>query len=69
MEQFGDVVFIKEKTNYKSILFKTYFVFEYAITHYDARYILKTDDDAFINVAPLVHQLGQLCQSEVRSSS
>jgi hydroxyproline O-galactosyltransferase 2/3/4/5/6 len=69
VEQFGDVVFVKEKTNYKSILYKTYHVLEYAIQHFDVRYILKTDDDAFINVAALAHQLRQLCQSEVRRSS
>lgn len=66
VEQFGDVVFVKEKTNYKSILFKTYYVLEYAIKEFDVRYILKTDDDAFINVPALVHQLRQLCQSEVQ---
>lgn len=65
VEQFGDIVFVKEKTNYKSILYKSYYVLEYAISHYNARFILKSDDDAFVNVAALVHQLRQLCQSEV----
>lgn len=26
LEEFGDIVFVREKTNYKSILYKTYFV-------------------------------------------
>lgn len=26
LEVYGDIVFVKEKTNYKSILFKTFFV-------------------------------------------
>lgn len=53
---------LQEKTNYKSILYKTYFVLEYAVTHYDTRFVLKTDDDAFINVQPLLQQLKLLCQ-------
>ncbi len=38
-------------------------VMEYAVTHYDVAYVLKTDDDAFINVAPMVEQLKLLCQN------
>ncbi len=26
LEQYGDIVFVQEKTNYKSILYKTYYV-------------------------------------------
>jgi hypothetical protein len=130
LEEFGDIVFVREKTNYKSILFKTFYVrqslletggragmsfkwrcwvlcscahaagaphkqaalsiaaacwlpesacasrhfrwssgphppqvMEYAVTHYDVAYVLKTDDDAFINVAPMVEQLKLLCQN------
>ncbi|KAK9868651.1 hypothetical protein WJX84_001984 [Apatococcus fuscideae] len=59
----GDVAFLDHKTNYKSILYKTYFVLEYAVTHYDVRFILKTDDDAFINVVPLISQLKLLCET------
>lgn len=36
---------------------------EYAVTHYDVAFVLKTDDDAFINVAPMVEQLKLLCQN------
>ena len=63
LDEYGDIVFVKEKTNYKSILVKTYFVLEYAVLHYDVRYILKTDDDAYINVGALLHQLRLLCQT------
>ena len=143
LEEFGDIVFVREKTNYKSILFKTFYVsggrrpetggrpvgsrtaaggvmlrlhagarlgptldirhrlqtscgmlakataaaaaaaaaavadvlppcrfllaprqvMEYAVTHYDVAFVLKTDDDAFINVAPMVEQLKLLCQN------
>ena len=61
VEQHGDIVFVNHKTNYKSILYKTYFVLEYAVTNYNVKFVLKTDDDAFINVAPLMHQLHMLC--------
>ena len=106
LEQYGDIVFVREKTNYKSILYKTYYVclrgglgalpgaapagggcagrraaahahpshpapprppvqvMEYATTHYDAAFVLKTDDDAFINVGPLVQQLRALCENK-----
>ena len=39
-------------------------VLEYAATTYDAAFVLKTDDDAFINVAPLVAQLRAMCEHE-----
>ena len=57
VETYNDIILLKEKTNYKSILFKTYFVLEYAITHYDVRFILKTDDDAFVSVRALILQV------------
>ena len=50
-EQYGDLAFLPEKTNYKSILFKTFFIFQYAAEHFDFRYVLKTDDDTFVNVS------------------
>lgn len=53
----------QEKTNYKSILYKTYFVMEYAVAHFDVRFVLKTDDDAFINIQPLIQQLKLLCET------
>ena len=55
---------LQEKTNYKSILYKTYFVMEYAVANYDVRFVLKTDDDAFINVRPLINQLKLLCETK-----
>ena len=38
-------------------------VLEYGVKHYDVKFILKTDDDAFINVQPLISQLRLLCES------
>jgi len=39
-------------------------VMAYAVMHYDVSFVLKTDDDAFINVPPLVQQLRALCETE-----
>ena len=64
VEQHSDIVFVNHKTNYKSILYKTYYVLEYAVTNYDVKFVLKTDDDAFINVEPLMSQLHLLCTSD-----
>lgn len=36
---------------------------EYAATNYDAAFVLKTDDDAFINVVPLLAQLAAMCEN------
>ena len=36
---------------------------EYAVAHFDVRFVLKTDDDAFINVQPLIQQLKLLCET------
>ncbi|GAB4819239.1 hypothetical protein N2152v2_006285 [Parachlorella kessleri] len=63
LEMYHDIVFVKEKTNYKSILYKTFYVLEYGVKHYDVKFILKTDDDAFINVQPLISQLRLLCET------
>ena len=64
VDQHGDIVFVDHKTNYKSILFKTYYVLEYAVSNYDVKFVLKTDDDAFIHVEPLINQLHLLCITE-----
>ena len=64
VDQHGDIVFVNHKTNYKSILYKTYYVLEYAVINFNVKFVLKTDDDAFINVAPLMHQLHMLCVTQ-----
>lgn len=52
-----DIVFVRDKTNYKSILYKTFYVLEYAVQHYACDFVLKTDDDAFVNVPAMVIML------------
>jgi hypothetical protein len=60
MTKHGDVVFATQRTSYKSILFKTYFLLEYAARHYRAAFVLKTDDDAFVNVPALLIALKRM---------
>ena len=63
MEEHGDVAFAPQKTTYKSILYKTYFVLELAVTAYDAAYVLKTDDDAYVDSGNMVAALRALCKN------
>ena len=63
MKEYQDIVLVHGETTYKSILLKSLFVFEYALRHYDVRFVLKTDDDAFVNVPYLTAQLRMLCGS------
>ena len=54
------MVFAPQRTSYTSILLKTYFVFEHAARHYRAAFVLKTDDDAFVNVPALLIALKRM---------
>jgi len=56
----GDVVFATQRTSYTSILLKTYFAFEHAARYYRAAFVLKTDDDAFVNVPALLIALKRM---------
>lgn len=53
----NDIIFVNESTNYTTILIKTFYVFQYAVWHYNANFIIKTDDDAFINVPATIAML------------
>lgn len=53
----NDIIFVDESTNYTTILIKTFFVFQYAVWHFNANFIIKTDDDAFINVPATIAML------------
>ena len=60
MADHGDVVFATQRTSYKNILLKTYFVLEHAARRYHAAFVLKTDDDAFVNVPALLIALKRM---------
>lgn len=60
----GDMLLMAGKTTYQSILLKTFFLFKYAVTTYDVSFIMKTDDDAFVNVPWLLFSLRKGCVSE-----
>lgn len=56
-EKHGDMVFMGARLDYRGILQKTFLMLQYAVTTYDVAFILKTDDDAFVNPPWLAHQL------------
>lgn len=64
-QQYGDMVFVRagSGTGYRSIVFKIYLLVEWAVANVDARFILKTDDDAYVDAARLVAELRVLCRS------
>jgi hypothetical protein len=39
---------------------QVYLLFEHAVTHFDPDFILKTDDDTFVNIPVVLHMLQQL---------
>ncbi len=47
--------------DYRGILRKTYLLLQYAVSTYDVSFILKTDDDAFVNPPWLAHLLRNMC--------
>ena len=61
MLEHGDITIATHGRGYRSILHKTYFVLEHAVRHYRAAFVLKTDDDAFINVPALQITLKNMC--------
>lgn len=63
LAEYNDIIFTSEKTNYKSILFKTFFALQYPGDTYDVSFVLKTDDDAFVNIPALISQLKSLCET------
>ena len=53
----GDMVFMGAHTDYRGILQKTFLLLQHAVASYDVAFILKTDDDAFVNPPWLSHVL------------
>lgn len=45
---------------------QVYLMFEHAVSNYDARFVMKADDDTFINVPALLHMLHKLCSDSNR---
>ncbi|KAL4430367.1 hypothetical protein ABPG77_002173 [Micractinium sp. CCAP 211/92] len=59
--QHGDIIFLSERTNYSTIGLKTYHILEYAVSAFRPAFVLKTDDDAYVNVPALLPALRALC--------
>ena len=56
----SDVLYVGPNVTYSSILIKVFVLLEYAATT-RARWLLKTDDDAYINVPQTVQVRGIFC--------
>lgn len=56
-EVFGDIVFGQLQENYRNLTMKTRLGLKWAGFYCRAKYILKTDDDVFINAVPLINWL------------
>mmetsp|Transcript_1306 Transcript_1306/g.3905 ORF Transcript_1306/g.3905 Transcript_1306/m.3905 type:complete len:356 (+) Transcript_1306:621-1688(+) len=59
-----DVVLLKSEQTYRTISAATLAVFQHAVTEYDFAFVLKTDDDSFVNVPALVVALQQTCRHQ-----
>eukprot|EP01025_Chloroclados_australasicus_P009938 TRINITY_DN1385_c0_g2_i2.p1 TRINITY_DN1385_c0_g2~~TRINITY_DN1385_c0_g2_i2.p1 ORF type:complete len:462 (+),score=39.24 TRINITY_DN1385_c0_g2_i2:339-1724(+) len=60
-----DFLFVTQQTRqYKQALHKVYRLFEHVAENYQASFVLKTDDVAYVNVPVLVHYLHQQCMNE-----
>eukprot|EP00794_Sanderia_malayensis_P017426 gene17426-19170_t len=57
MEEFGDVVLGGFHEDYRNLTYKTRLGLKWAYYYCHANYILKTDDDVFINLFPLIKWL------------
>ncbi|KAK9839945.1 hypothetical protein WJX74_000916 [Apatococcus lobatus] len=61
---FNDLTYVDTQSDYRTSVIKTYKIMEYSYIHLDCRFILKADDDTYINVIPLVQELQQMCRHQ-----
>lgn len=60
--KYNDLIYVDTQSDYRTSVIKTYKILEYSHIHLDCRFILKADDDTFVNVMPLVQELQQMCR-------
>jgi Galactosyltransferase len=59
----GDMLFTDTRlTGYRSIVHKTYFVLEHVVRKYNASFIMKADDDTYVNMRGLIQELKAQCR-------
>ena len=65
----GDLIFVPgtQGTDYRSIVYKTFALVQWVARHSQPRFVLKTDDDAYVHTANLVASLQKvlLCHASV----
>ena len=61
MELFGDLIVAESQDTYNNLTLKTMAIMEWVSTYCNkAGYVLKTDDDMFINVPNLFHFIDEI---------
>eukprot|EP00116_Pleurobrachia_bachei_P006182 sb/3466444/ len=60
MDQYGDMVMADELDTYRNLVLKVLWILEHALENYQFKFIIKTDDDSFINISLLHNYLIQL---------
>lgn len=58
-EQYGDIIFVDggAHSDYRSIVYKTFALVEWVAANLQPKFILKTDDDAYVHTGNLVSTL------------
>ncbi|KAL0018949.1 hypothetical protein WJX77_003320 [Trebouxia sp. C0004] len=62
-DQFQDIIFVQggTTTDYRSIVYKTFAFIQWVTMNAEPKFVLKTDDDAYVSCAALVEVLQGLC--------
>ena len=55
----GDMIFVEggRGTDYRSIVYKTFALVQWVVANRQPKFVLKTDDDAYVHTANLVERL------------
>lgn len=59
----GDLIFVPgtKGTDYRSIVYKTFALVQWVARNSQPKFVLKTDDDAYVHTANLVAALQKVC--------
>ncbi|CAK0786752.1 hypothetical protein CVIRNUC_009966 [Coccomyxa viridis] len=71
---FGDIIYTRDRDDelgplaegQEGVTQRVYLMFEHAVSNNDARFVMKADDDTFINVPALLHMLHKLSSDSNR---
>jgi Galactosyltransferase len=52
---------MRSGTGYRSIVYKIFLCIEWMVDHVNPKFVLKTDDDAYVDPAAITAELRKLC--------